>query len=109
MKITNSIATILTSLIGITSCTQNTRQLQSLPEIIKDDNNFMTAPVQVAGVIWLNPLHRRDYPSEWQILWTLGMTSPNKNDDVVKKSPFKFSRVQPIASIADGDKATSNN
>ncbi|MFA6069728.1 MAG: virulence factor, partial [Janthinobacterium sp.] len=26
---------------------------------------------QVVGVQWLNPLQRQDYPTEWQLLWTL--------------------------------------
>ncbi|ONR84611.1 virulence factor, partial [Burkholderia cenocepacia] len=25
---------------------------------------------QVVGLEWLNPLQRRDYPTEWQLLWT---------------------------------------
>ena len=33
---------------------------------------------QVVGVQWLNPLQRRDYSTEWQLLWTLGLAKPNK-------------------------------
>jgi hypothetical protein len=54
---------------------------------------------QVVGVQWLNPLVRRDYPTEWQLLWVLGLAKPNKNDDMVKEDPKKFSSVQPVASI----------
>lgn len=54
---------------------------------------------QVVGVQWLNPLIRRDYPTEWQLLWTLGLVKPNKNDDMVKEDPKSFSSVQPVASI----------
>jgi hypothetical protein len=32
----------------------------------------------------MNPLIRRDYPAEWQLLWTLGLANPNKNDEVVE-------------------------
>jgi len=63
-----------------------------------------TEPVvaQVVGVEWLNPLQRRDYPTEWQILWTLGLVTPNKNDDMVRANPAKYSSVQPVAIVADG-------
>ncbi len=47
----------------------------------------------------MNPLVRRDYPTEWQLLWAIGLAQPNKNDEVVKEKPKKFSSVQPIAAI----------
>ncbi|WP_408276440.1 virulence factor [Paraburkholderia agricolaris] len=56
---------------------------------------------QVVGVEWLNPLQRRDYPTEWQLLWTLGLVKPNKNDDMVKVDAKKFTTLQAVASIAD--------
>jgi hypothetical protein len=56
---------------------------------------------QVVGVEWLNPLQRRDYPTEWQLLWTLGLVKPNKNDDMVKADATKFTTLQAVASIAD--------
>lgn len=55
---------------------------------------------QVVGVQWLNPLVRRDYPTEWQLLWTLGLVKPNKDDEMVKEDPKSFSSVQPVAGIA---------
>lgn len=55
---------------------------------------------QVVGVQWLNPLARRDYPTEWQLLWTLGLAKPNKNDEKVKEKPEKFTTIQPIAGVA---------
>ena len=55
---------------------------------------------QVVGLQWLNPLQRRDYPTEWQTLWTLGLVKPNKDDDVLPKNPAKYSSVQPIGPIA---------
>lgn len=45
---------------------------------------------QVVGVQWLNPLQRRDYPTEWQLLWTLGLAAPNQNDDMVRTKPQKY-------------------
>ncbi|MEJ7805571.1 MAG: virulence factor [Telluria sp.] len=58
---------------------------------------------QVVGVQWLNPLQRRDYPTEWQLLWTLGLVRPNKDDDMLKAEPKLFSKVQAVASIANGN------
>jgi len=55
---------------------------------------------QVVGVQWLNPLQRRDYPTEWQLLWTLGLAKPNKNDDMVREDPALFSKLQAVGSIA---------
>jgi hypothetical protein len=51
---------------------------------------------QVVGVHWLNPLQRRDYSTEWQLLWTLGVVQPNKDDDKVKENPKKFGTLQSI-------------
>jgi hypothetical protein len=64
-----------------------------------------TAPfnAQVVGVQWLNPLHRRDYSTEWQLLWTMGLAGPNKDDDMVRTDPMRFSTLQMIGSIADGN------
>ncbi|MGG1950524.1 virulence factor [Ralstonia solanacearum] len=58
---------------------------------------------QVVGLEWLNPLQRRDYPTEWQLLWTLGLVQPNKNDDMVRTKPEKYSKLQPVAGIAFGN------
>ncbi|MGW8394480.1 hypothetical protein [Pseudoduganella sp. HUAS MS19] len=58
---------------------------------------------QVVGLQWLNPLQRRDYPTEWQLLWTLGLVQPNKDDDMVKLKPEKYSKLQPIGIIASGN------
>lgn len=55
---------------------------------------------QVVGLQWLNPLQRRDYPTEWQLLWTLGLAQPNKDDDMVKTNPKKYSKLQSIGIIA---------
>ena len=58
---------------------------------------------QVVGVRWLNPLQRRDYPTEWQLLWTLGLAKPNKDDSKVKENPVRFGKVQSIGMIASGN------
>ncbi|ORT79927.1 virulence factor [Burkholderia puraquae] len=58
---------------------------------------------QVVGLEWLNPLQRRDYPTEWQLLWTMGLVKPNKNDDMVRTDPQSFSSVKPVAIVADGN------
>ena len=44
---------------------------------------------QVVAVQWLNPLQRRDYPTEWQLLWTMGLVQPNPAGDMVKENPIK--------------------
>ncbi len=59
---------------------------------------------QVIGLQWLNPLQRRDYPTQWQLLWTQGLVQPNKNDDMVKAEPKNFTSVQSVAGIASGNK-----
>jgi hypothetical protein len=58
---------------------------------------------QVVGLQWLNPLQRRDYPTEWQLLWTLGLVQPNKDDDMVRTNPAKYSKLQAIGIIAYGN------
>jgi hypothetical protein len=55
---------------------------------------------QIVGLQWLNPLERKDYPTEWQLLWTLGLAKPNKDDDMVEMNPKKYSTLQAIGIIA---------
>ena len=57
---------------------------------------------QVVGLEWLNPLQRRDYSTEWQILWTMGLVTPNRTDDMVRTMPAKFSTLQPIGLVSGG-------
>ncbi|MEX3958378.1 virulence factor [Trinickia sp. EG282A] len=61
---------------------------------------------QVVGLEWLNPLQRRDYPTEWQILWTLGLVKPNKDDDMVRTKPQKFSTLRPIGALVYGNEGS---
>lgn len=58
---------------------------------------------QVVGLQWLNPLQRKDYPTEWQLLWTLGLVKPNKDDDMVRANPAKYSKLQAIGIVANGN------
>ncbi len=60
---------------------------------------------QVVGVQWLNPLQRRDYPTEWQLLWTLGLAKPNKNDDMVRNDPDSFTTVKVVSSIVGSSRS----
>ncbi|WP_426055212.1 virulence factor [Janthinobacterium sp. PSPC2-1] len=70
----------------------------------EDDLPTLTAHApfraQVVGLQWLNPLQRLDYPTEWQLLWTLGLAKPNENDDMVRTDPRGFSTLQAVAPIA---------
>ncbi|CAB3764457.1 virulence factor [Burkholderia puraquae] len=59
---------------------------------------------QVVGLIWLNPLERKDYPTEWQLLWTQGLATPNKNDDMVRTKPEKFSSLRSIGALVYGNR-----
>nr|WP_244100201.1 virulence factor [Burkholderia anthina] len=61
---------------------------------------------QVVGMVWLNPLQRMDYPTEWQLLWTQGLVKPNKNDDMVRTDPKSFSTLQSIGALVYGNRGT---
>lgn len=83
----------------LTACTANAvRQAIASPIAVAKADAPFTA--QVVGLQWLNPLQRRDYPTEWQLLWTLGLVKPNKNDDMVRTDPKGFSTLQAVAPIA---------
>ncbi|KWH44651.1 hypothetical protein [Burkholderia cepacia] len=59
---------------------------------------------QVVGLIWLNPLQRMDYPTEWQLLWAQGLVTPNKNDDMVRTKPEKFYSLRSIGALVYGNR-----
>ncbi|WP_193101438.1 virulence factor [Burkholderia sp. Z1] len=59
---------------------------------------------QVVGLIWLNPLQRKDYPTEWQTLWAQGLTTPNKNDDMVRTDPESFATLKSIGALVYGNR-----
>lgn len=52
------------------------------PEAPSERKRKALGMAQVIGVVWLNPLHRRDYPTEWRILSTLGLIKPDQVRDV---------------------------
>ncbi len=70
------------------------------------DESATPFTAQVVGLEWLNPLQRRDYPTEWQILWTMGLAKPNKNDDMVRTDPKSFTTLQSVAGVAYGNQGT---
>ncbi len=74
-----------------------------LPPVVEMPPAPVVAPpfmAQVVGLQWLNPLQRRDYPVEWQLLWTLGVVQPNRVDG--KAIPKKYASVQALNTIANG-------
>ena len=59
---------------------------------------------QVVGVQWLNPLQRRDYPTEWQLLWTLGSGRAEPRTTIwCGPIPKMFSTLQSIGGLAAGN------
>ncbi|MGS0897166.1 virulence factor [Burkholderia stagnalis] len=104
------IAPGLLALMVFLSTTAMTRpsQAASLPEpgthaaaqTVESPGPFVA---QVVGLIWLNPLQRRDYPTEWQLLWTQGLAAPNKNDDMVRTDPASFKTLRSVAGVAYGN------
>ncbi|MGK5078325.1 hypothetical protein [Janthinobacterium sp. HLX7-2] len=96
---------VFLALIFLTACAR-LRSSSATPE------NAIAAPLdtvkrpymaQVVAVQWLNPLQRRDYPTQWQLLWTLGLVQPNFGDDMVKENPGKYSRLQAVSPVAGGN------
>jgi hypothetical protein len=80
-----------------------TPRVEAVPAAIEATRPLVA---QVVGLQWLNPLQRRDYPTEWQLLWTLGLVKPNKHDDMVRTEPQKFSTLQSIGALAAGNRGT---
>ncbi|NRO94402.1 virulence factor [Paraburkholderia sp. NMBU_R16] len=54
---------------------------------------------QVVGVIWLNPLCRPDYPTEWRILWTLGLMKQDQGRDWTAAGA-KPGALRPVLTVA---------
>ena len=84
----------------------NSQQVISTPK----NPELLKTPfvAQVVGLQWLNPLQRKDYPTQWQLLWTLGLIQPNPDDGMVKKNPGKYTKLQSIASIASGNEGSES-
>ncbi len=89
-------------LVLLTACasTPAVEHAHAAPPAVDPGKPFMA---QVVGLQWLNPLQRKDYPTEWQLLWTLGLAKPNKDDDMVRAKPQKFTKLQAIGIVADGN------
>ena len=85
-------------LVSLLLCACATLPVQEEP--VKRSGPFIA---QVVGLQWLNPLQRKDYPTQWQLLWTLGLVKANPRDEMVKDKPEKYSRLQSIGSIAAGN------
>ena len=85
-------------LVSLLLCACATSPVQEVP--VQRSGPFIA---QVVGLQWLNPLQRKDYPTQWQLLWTLGLVQPNTGDEMVKAKPEKYTKLQSIASIAIGN------
>ncbi|WP_374583811.1 virulence factor [Pseudoduganella sp.] len=93
-------AVVLTLLSFAAPASAQTTAVAAAPALNESARPFQA---QVVGLQWLNPLQRRDYPTEWQLLWTLGLAKPNKDDDMVKLKPMKYSKLQSIGIVASGN------
>eukprot|EP01034_Spumella_vulgaris_P034396 gene34396-42421_t len=95
----------LAALAALTLLTACAVQPVVKPTTPSTDDSQPTLPylAQVVGVQWLNPLQRRDYSTEWQLLWTLGLVQPNKDDDMVRANQKKYSALQIIGPVASGN------
>ena len=100
----------LMALVVFVFTTAMTRPAQAEPRASQDASMAVPAEesakpfvAQVVGLIWMNPLQRRDYPTEWQTLWAQGLVSPNRNDDMVRTKPKSFKTLQSVAGIAYGN------
>ena len=62
--------------------------------------------VQVMGVQWINPVMRRSYPTQWNLLWTLGAAKTDVDDYDAKHDPDYKPRqgmLPAISVIADNE------
>ena len=56
------------------------------PSAAAANTNPSSAPgALVLGVQWLNPLMRRSYPTQWNLLWVQGLVQPNADDTEAKR------------------------
>ena len=102
------VVVVVLVLFAITACT-NFRLVTNQAEPSVDDRSAIVVKpfvAQVVGLQWLNPLQRKDYPTQWQLLWTLGLVKPNISDEMVRSKPEKYSKLQSIGSIAAGNEGS---
>ena len=106
-KIIFSLISVIVAAIALTSCAVRPAAIAD-----EDKRNALDAGkpfiAQVVGVKWLNPLQRQDYPTEWQLLWTLGKVHPNKKDDMLELYPEIFSKIRFVSDISQIEKSKSN-
>ncbi|WP_412024145.1 virulence factor [Burkholderia cepacia] len=105
------IAPGLLALMAFLTATAMMRPVQAAPSTNRDtsaaifpEGHAKPFVAQVVGLIWLNPLQRKDYPTEWQTLWTQGLAAPNKNDDMVRTDPQSFTALRSVAGVAYGNR-----
>jgi len=79
---------------------EQARQQQAAEAARNSSDAHHRFAAQVVGLQWLNPLAWKDYPTEWNALWTLGLAKPNADDAQVKAKPEKYSKVRSVAGIA---------
>lgn len=87
----------------LTASASNSSLAAELSKTIAPPPSEKSYSAQVIGVQWLNPLQRKDYSTEWQLLRILGAAGPNKEDNMVKAEPNLFTGIQPILAIASGN------
>jgi hypothetical protein len=94
------------ALMGFNSARDEVRN-ESKPASAGDEHGALDM-AQVVGVVWLNPLCRRDYPTEWRILWTLGLMKPDQVCDWPGTSAMKPGAMRPVLTVAgqNGDSET---
>jgi len=68
----------IATLFFLSACAQPSVAVIALTPAVVEAAPVDPFMAQVVGVQWLNPLQRRDYPTEWQLLWTLGLLHRTK-------------------------------
>jgi len=76
------------------------------PAVAADAEPEQAFMARVVGLQWLNPLQRRDYPTEWQLLWTLGLVQFDPDDPEVIADPERHAKPQALGSIVEADEHT---
>ncbi len=96
---------IFLALLFLTACARLRSSPPTSEKAVAESPDTKKSPymAQVVAVQWLNPLQRRDYPTQWQLLWTLGLVRPNPDDDMVKENPKKYSSLQAVSPVVAGN------
>lgn len=75
-------------------------QVSDESEPVREGERKALKMAQVLGVVWLNPLHRRDFPTEWRILRTLGLIKPDRACHLSGANALKLNTLQPALTVA---------